>query len=70
MKTTKLQEIIKSASRFKHYHTAKSYSGRTIKPSGVLLGDDHYYWVLPMCHGDGGVLTQPVPVTYLAAFAV
>mgnify|MGYP001002067215 CR=1 FL=1 len=48
MKRTKLEGIIRNASRFKNLHLAKSYAERTIKASGILLGDDGRYWVLPL----------------------
>ncbi len=48
MKESKLNLVIKQASRFSKYHLAKSYAERTVKPSGILLGDDGYFWALPI----------------------
>ncbi len=48
MKNARIEGIIRRASRFKHLHLARSYAARTIKSSGILLGDDDRYWVLPL----------------------
>ena len=44
----KLEMIIKGAFRFQDYSLARSFAARTIKASGIILGDDGRFWVLPL----------------------
>lgn len=48
MKETRIEEIIRRAGKFTNLRLARNYANRSIKSSGILMGDDGRFWVLPL----------------------
>lgn len=44
----RLQIAIKLANRYKYLWVAKRAASSYIKSSAIIMGDDGYYWVLPV----------------------